>query len=147
MKDSKPKNPTNAEHKAAFSRAVEKWQKILGLNHWRFVISKDLSKADMGNVTCHLADRLAIFQFGLDFGTEDITDLAVEDTALHEVLHVLLHDLAALKSRNFLDTLGPQHAIINVLIGLLLPQSISQGSVAPSANPQGRPCVCSAPRI
>ena len=74
----------------------------------------------MATVEFNLPARLAIYKLG-DFGSEAITPESLEQTAIHELLHVVLFDLvntAASKSSD--DELEmAEHCVINMLEKLL----------------------------
>lgn len=88
-----PPNPVLAEHKEKFFSYCRKWQDLLGLHRWRVSPSK--------RTTSHMAElqvdkdedaRLARILIGTDWKSADITDEELEKTALHEILHLFLHD-------------------------------------------------------
>jgi hypothetical protein len=110
-------NDLTNEHCAEFDRYVVKWQKILNLSDWRIERSGRRSKRSMAEISFDRNARLACYQIGVSFGGASVTPESLEVTALHELLHVLLHDLiyaepAALE--------GAEHRVINVLEKLLI---------------------------
>lgn len=110
-------NELTPEHCAVFDRYVAKWQKILNLSDWRIERAGQRAKKNMAEVIFDNGARLASYRIGLTFGPTEATLAALEATALHELLHVLLHDLieaepAALE--------GAEHRVINVLEKLLI---------------------------
>jgi len=79
----------------------------------------------MASVEFNEGARLATYRLG-DFGAEKITDEILDATALHEVLHVFLHDLmaAAQDPKSSIEEIEKQeHRIINRLEQLLLKDS------------------------
>jgi hypothetical protein len=98
----------------AFDGYVAKWQKLLGLLDWRIERSTRRSKKSMAEVTFDDSARLASYRIGLSFGAATVTPDSLERTALHEVLHVLLHDLLS----NPDD--ATEHRVINVLEKILM---------------------------
>jgi len=53
---------------------------------------KESAKQAMASVEFNDSARLAVYRLG-DFGAEKITPDSLDRTALHELLHVFLHDL------------------------------------------------------
>lgn len=115
------KTPVTNELTAAdcltFDGYVAKWQSILNLADWRIERAAKRSTKNMAEVAFDDGARLASYQVGISFGSAPVTAASLESTALHEVLHVLLHDMletegAALE--------GAEHRVINILEKLLL---------------------------
>jgi len=107
-----------------FALCVKKWQSILHLGDWRIEKGMKPAKQAMASVEFNEGARLATYRLG-DFG-EKITDKILEATALHEVLHVFLHDLmaAAQDPKSSEEEIEKQeHRVINRLEQLLLKDS------------------------
>jgi hypothetical protein len=69
--------------------------------------------------------RLATYRLG-DFGAEKITPESLDQTALHELLHVFLHDLITVaqdpkSSTEEMET--QEHRVVNLLEKLLIKDS------------------------
>jgi hypothetical protein len=115
-----PNVPT--PHEAAyFAQRVKKWQQVLNLGDWRIEKGLKPAKQAMASVEFDDGARLATYRLG-DFGAEKITPESLNSTALHELLHVLLHDLmtAAQDPRSSPETLEKEeHRVINLLELLL----------------------------
>jgi len=107
-----------------FALCVKKWQSILHLGDWRIEKGMKPAKQAMASVEFNEGARLATYRLG-DFG-EKITDEILEATALHEVLHVFLHDLmaSAQDPKSSEEEIEKQeHRVINRLEQLLLKDS------------------------
>ena len=104
-------------HVAEFDGYVLKWQRLLNLSDWRIERSARRSKKNMAEVSMNDGARLATYRVGVSFGTEDVTSALLESTALHELLHVLLHDATTD------PTEANEHRVINVLEKLLMEAS------------------------
>jgi hypothetical protein len=119
-----PNIPT--PHDAAyFAQSVKKWQKVLNLGDWRIEKGIKPAKQAMASVEFNDAARLATYRLG-DFGAEKITPDSLNKTALHELLHVFLHDLivTATDCKSSDEELEKQeHRIINLLEQLLTKDS------------------------
>ena len=104
-----------------FAQSVKKWQQVLSLGDWRIEKGMKPAKAAMASVEFNQAARLATYRLG-DFGAEKITPESIDKTALHELLHVFLHDLLCVatdpKSSDE-DREMQEHRIINLLEHLL----------------------------
>jgi len=98
----------------AFDGYVQKWQRLLNLSDWRIERADKRTKRAMAEVTFDKPARLATYRIGTSFGACQVTPDSLERTALHELLHVLLHD--ALEDPND----STEHRVINVLEKLLM---------------------------
>jgi hypothetical protein len=110
--------PQDAE---LFAQSVKKWQQVLSLGDWRIEKGIKPAKAAMASVEFTPTARLAVYRLG-DFGAEKITPESLDRTALHELLHIFLHDLMSVatdpKSSDE-DIEMQEHRIINTLEHLL----------------------------
>ena len=115
-----PNIPT--PHEAVyFSQSVRKWQQVLNLCDWRIEKGLKPAKQAMASVEFNENARLATYRLG-DFGAEKITPESLDKTALHELLHVFLHDLitVAQDPKSSQDEVEMQeHRVINLLENLL----------------------------
>ena len=115
-----PNIPT-PEHEEIFAQSVQKWQQVLSLGDWRIERGLKPAKQAMASVEFNEGARLATYRLG-DFGAEKITPESLDQTALHELLHVLLHDLmsTAQDPKSSQDEIEAQeHRVINLLEKLL----------------------------
>ena len=118
-------NIPTAEDVQYFAQCVKKWQDILSLGDWRIEKGLKPAKQAMASVEFNEGARLATYRLG-DFGAEQVNHQSLNSTALHEVLHVLLHDLmtAAQDPRSSPELIEKEeHRIINLLERLLLKDS------------------------
>jgi hypothetical protein len=110
--------PNDAE---LFAKSVQKWQQVLSLGDWRIEKGMKPAKAAMASVEFNDIARLATYRLG-DFGAEKITRDSLDRTALHELLHVFLHDLitVAQDPKSSQDEVDMQeHRVVNLLENLL----------------------------
>ena len=106
---------------ALFAKSVQKWQQVLSLGDWRIEKGMKPAKAAMASVEFNDIARLATYRLG-DFGAEKITSDSLDKTALHELLHVFLHDLitVAQDPKSSQDEIDMQeHRVVNLLENLL----------------------------
>jgi hypothetical protein len=119
-----PNIPT-PEHAELFAQSVKKWQQVLSLGDWRIEKGSKPAKSAMASVEFTPAARLAVYRLG-DFGAEKITPDSLDRTALHELLHIFLHDLMCVatdpKSSDE-DIEMQEHRVINLLENLLTKDS------------------------
>jgi hypothetical protein len=104
-----------------FAQSVKKWQQLLSLGDWRIEKGVKPAKNAMASVEFNDAARLATYRLG-DWGAEQITPSSLEKTALHELLHIFLHDLmvtATDPKTNDEHLEAQEHRIINLLEQLL----------------------------
>lgn len=114
-------NPVSPDDAKVFDAFVLKWQGRLNLTDWRIERGRKPAKGAMASVEFDPPARLATYKLG-DFGAEQINAQSLEKTAVHELLHVFLHDLIATAqdrgaSPEALE--GAEHRVINVLEKLL----------------------------
>ena len=114
-------NIPTPEQSQLFAQSVRKWQQVLSLGDWRIEKGMKPAKAAMASVEFTPAARLAVYRLG-DFGAEKVTPESLDQTALHELLHVFLHDLmtVAQDPKSSQDEIEMQeHRVINLLEKLL----------------------------
>ena len=114
-------NIPTPEQAELFAKSVKKWQQVLSLGDWRIEKGMKPAKAAMASVEFNDIARLATYRLG-DFGAEKITQDSLDKTALHELLHVFLHDLITVaqdpkSSQDEVDT--QEHRVVNLLENLL----------------------------
>jgi hypothetical protein len=106
---------------------VQGWQQRLNLGDWRIVrSSKPPKKGVMAQVIgLDVAQRLASIRVGMDFGSTDVNDHSLEQTAVHELLHIMLRPLIDAAKDNETTTQAQleslEHSVINTLERLLVP--------------------------
>ena len=114
-------NIPTPEDAQLFAQSVRKWQQILSLGDWRIEKGIKPAKAAMASVEFNQTARLATYRLG-DFGAEKITPDSLDRTALHELLHIFLHDLmcVATDPKSSDEEIEMQeHRVINLLENLL----------------------------
>ena len=114
-------NIPTPEHADLFAQSVRKWQQVLSLGDWRIEKGSKPAKSAMASVEFTPAARLAVYRLG-DFGAEKITPDSLDRTALHELLHIFLHDLmcVATDPKSSDEEIEMQeHRVINLLENLL----------------------------
>jgi hypothetical protein len=114
-------NIPTAEDAELFAQSVKKWQQVLNLSDWRIEKGLKPAKQAMASVEFNETARLATYRLG-DFGAEKITPQSLDMTALHELLHIFLHDLmtTAQDPKSSQDEIDAQeHRVVNLLEKLL----------------------------
>jgi hypothetical protein len=115
-----PNIPTQQDAEL-FAKSVKKWQQVLSLGDWRIEKGTKPAKQAMASVEFNESARLAVYRLG-DFGAEKITPESLDKTALHELLHIFLHDLMMVatdpKSSDE-DIEMQEHRVINLLENLI----------------------------
>lgn len=118
-----PKNPVLDEHVEEFDMYVEKWRDKLNLRDWRVVrAEKRVTGAMAALLSVEPEDRLARYAVGTHFGVTPVTPEALESTALHEMLHLLLRGLmdACIDERGHTHIVNEkEHEVVVVLEDLL----------------------------
>lgn len=116
----KLKNPVSEQDALLFDAYVSKWQQLLNLQDWRIERSSLAAKGAMASVEFNLPARLAVYKLG-DFGSEAITPESLEQTCIHELLHIVLFDLINVVSDKSSDDEieAAEHRVINMMEKLL----------------------------
>ena len=79
----------------AFRKSVEIWRDYLGINDWDvYVEAGDLNDGTIADVSRCIDTRSAVVRLHSLPGEDK--DKVIDDTARHEMIHVLLADLSAL---------------------------------------------------
>jgi len=118
-------NIPTPEDAKLFALSVRKWQQVLSLGDWRIEKGSKPAKQAMASVEFTPNARLAVYRIG-DFGAEKITPESLDRTALHELLHIFLHDLMVVSQdpKSSQDEIEMQeHRVINLLENLLFRNS------------------------
>ena len=118
-------NIPTPEDAKLFALSVRKWQQVLSLGDWRIEKGSKPAKQAMASVEFTPNARLAVYRIG-DFGAEKITPESIDRTALHELLHIFLHDLMVVSQdpKSSDDEIEMQeHRVINLLENLLFRNS------------------------
>lgn len=120
-----PANPVSQEAADKFAAYVANWREVLSLGDWRIAVSeKRANRKVMAEVVkFDLEQRSATIRLGKDFSHTPVTDHNLNETALHEVLHIFLHELITVAQAEGVDadTLSSaEHRVVNVLEKLLV---------------------------
>lgn len=107
-------NELTPAHCKEFDGYVLKWQRLLNLTDWRIERSARRSKKNMAEVVIDIDARMASYSVGLSFGATPVTPESLEATALHELLHIFLYELAPKSPER------AQHRVIHLLEKLLM---------------------------
>ena len=109
---------------AKFSDFCVHWQERFALTDWRLTVSERRARRKvMAEVAAQdLEQRMVTIRLGKSFAPHPVNDDTLNQTACHEMLHVLLHELieTAKKDPEDEDVLrSAEHRVINVLERLL----------------------------
>jgi len=121
-------NIPTAQDAKIFAQSVKKWQQVLSLGDWRIEKGSKAAKQAMASVEFNEGARLATYRLG-DFGAEEITPESLDKTALHELLHIFLHDLVSVATdpKSTEDENEKQeHTVIKLLENLMTKDSNGQ---------------------
>lgn len=114
------------EDSAAYWRLFRDWQRKLGLMDWRITQSPDTTKPNVMAFidTFDWVQRQAKATLNRRWKSTPITKHTLEQTAVHELLHVMLHELvekAQTPGVHADELASVEHSIINRLELLLVP--------------------------
>jgi hypothetical protein len=118
-------NYTTPDDANVFWGYLDEWQVKLGLSDWRIDKSPKPSRylAEMTN--WDWGQRKVTCRFGNNWRKTQITKANLEQTAVHELLHVLLHELISASKyggSSDVDLESVEHAVVNRLERLLVPK-------------------------
>jgi hypothetical protein len=116
-----PENPVTAEDAALFDDIFRRWLEQLNLNDWRVVKLKGPSTAMAEITEQDTNNRIVRYKVGSDFGAHPVNLDTIEDTAIHEALHVRFHEMleAAYEDGEYSErVIAAEHATIVVLTQL-----------------------------
>ena len=118
-----PANPVGEVDAAFFSDCVRRWQHTLGMHDWRIAVSeKRATRKVMAEVfRFDLEQRSASIRLGKHWYNEPVTPDSLNATALHEVLHIFLHELIETARLNQDENAigSAEHRVINIMEVLL----------------------------
>ena len=120
------RNIVTDDEAATFMRYLRQWQAKLGLQDWRIVLSPRPAKkgvmAEMDKFDWR--QRQVTCRLGRDWFATPVTPATLEQTAVHELLHVVFFEMM-MKARDPAasdDELASiEHRVINLLENLLVP--------------------------
>ena len=101
-----------------FDQYVRKWQVLLSLGDWRIERVSKPARNAMASVEFNDGARLAVYRLG-DWGDEKITPESLERTAVHELLHIVMHDLIAAAQDKDENLEAAEHRVVNLFEQLL----------------------------
>jgi len=89
------KNQTTSKDFQLFSKEIKKWQIKLGLLDWRIDLFHLDAEEFVSRGWTNIKDGNFIASIGLavNWGEDTVTNKTLKETAIHEILHVLLADL------------------------------------------------------
>jgi hypothetical protein len=115
--------PEDAE---SFWAHLRRWQLKLGLAGWRITRSPKPAKNAMAMMAnWDWRQQQVSCRLGLDWRSSEVTQKSLEQTAVHELLHVLLHPLIEVAKTPGVDEesiAAAEHNVINTLEALLVPE-------------------------
>lgn len=108
-----PEFPITPEQVAEFKRLLPIWKERLSLGDWRIVFTRKRPTANIAHVEIFPGDRVARISIGRDWGSNPPHELELEDTLVHELLHVKVYDLAVYAEKAVPDLAdGLEHAVV-----------------------------------
>lgn len=118
-------NTLTPDDVAEFGKHLREWQGKLGLMGWRIVQSPIPAKKSMAEMDkWDWPQRQVTCRVGLDWKSTPVTSGTLEQTAVHELLHVLLYELKQTAQEPGIsdeDLRSIEHGVINALERLLVP--------------------------
>lgn len=111
-----------------YERHMREWQKKLGLSGWRIVHSPIPAKKAMAEMDkFDWRQRQVTARLGREWLSSPVTPVTLEQTAVHELLHLLLFPLAQAAGSGTAmpddEVASLEHSIINTLETLLVPDA------------------------
>lgn len=112
---------TTKAHLNLFKKECLYWHERLGLIHYDAFFKHEDCDTNISTCSTHANNRCATFKLNINFDDRILVlnDKIIRETALHEVLHLLLGEMACLAISRFIqeDELDrAEEGIINVLV-------------------------------
>ena len=108
-----------------FKQCLREWQAKLNLNGWRIVFSPIPAKGVMAQMDkWDWRQRQVTCRIGLDWKSTPVNKHTLEQTAVHELLHVAVFELIQLAQTPGIsqdDLLSAEHGFINMMEANLVP--------------------------
>ena len=112
-------NITTPDDRKAFSGYLREWQVKLGLGTWRITLSPKPAKNCLAQVyEFDREQRQARVKLGERWFATPVTPGTLEQTAVHELLHILLYELIEAAKNPHIsqeDLANAEHAVVNAL--------------------------------
>lgn len=122
------KHRLSEDDKKLFDSFIKKWRVKLNLQSWR-VEKSSKPTTNMAEMNIMPEDRLAVYRVGRNFGATPVTAHSLEQTAVHELLHIVLREYQdAVKSGSDEFIMAAEHSVVTVLEGLLVPEALCSDS-------------------
>jgi len=118
-----PANPVTAADAEKFEGYIAKWQPLLGLSAWRLLKGDKAARGAMADISISVPDRCAVYRLGAHFGSEAVNDFSLEQSAVHELLHIWPAYFRVLIESKCPDDvlMSAEHEFIHTLEKLLVP--------------------------
>jgi hypothetical protein len=116
------RHPLTAEQRVEFECYLKKWQALLGLENWDIYLSPAKPpKAAQADVEADVMSHQAKVRLG-DWGVFPPTPRNLEETAIHELLHVMFKSIgyAYQLSEDWNLQMAAEHGAIHPLVRLLM---------------------------
>lgn len=113
-----PENPVTKEDSDLFDVLFRRWLEQLNLGDWRVVRLKKPTNAMAEITEQDTVNHIVRYKLGTDFGQHKVDLESLEDTAIHEALHVRFHEMieAAIEDQEYSDRVrAAEHSAIVVL--------------------------------
>ena len=109
------------EQDAEFDAAMRHWQKELSLMDWRVERGRRTPVPYMAQVKINFGARMACYRTG-DWGSVEPNSASISETALHEMLHVLLAEFKrAVEQGNDAEAIeSAEHRVVTTIEKKLL---------------------------
>ena len=117
---------TTPKHFAQFKRSVNKWLANFGLVSWEVVcLHKELQEPRLAECGTDPVGNFADLTLGTAWGNLPCTSASLDQTACHEVLHILLAKLTTIAGERWVterELENGEHAVIRALLQFLFPK-------------------------
>lgn len=116
-----PKHFLSQEQDVWFDECIKKWAPVLGLSDWTIYRRSNKARAARADIEPLYEARQAGYRTG-NFGALAPDDKDIEETAVHELMHVVLAELIHVAA-NFEDDVllnSAEHRVVNTITALLM---------------------------
>ena len=115
---------TTNEHLAVFKKECERLIEKIGLHGWQdyYELSDEIVGASTATCESFVADRMVVFRLSSELFEDELTEEALLDHAMHEILELLLARMHALMLSRYVEPEEAdeaRHEVIHILRRLL----------------------------
>jgi len=111
------------KHLELYKKEVLKWMTRFKIGGWDVNFDFDEENDGVANTTWNLEGRVCAFRIARDWEKDPLTNKTIKETALHEVLHLILARIMSLSTARYMrktELIEAQEEATNTLMNYIL---------------------------